>query len=53
MLDEPFNALDGAAVDHLMQAFTTHTARGGMVVFTSHQPLSPDRIPLQRLRLSE
>lgn len=53
VLDEPFNALDGAAVDHLMQAFTTHTARGGMVVFTSHQPLSPDRIPLQRLRLSE
>lgn len=52
VLDEPFNALDVAAADHLVLALAAHTARGGMVVFTSHQPMSPDRIDLQRLRLS-
>jgi heme exporter protein A len=51
VLDEPFNALDMAAVDQLGQALTTHTARGGMAILTSHQPLSLDRIDLQRLRL--
>lgn len=51
VLDEPFNALDRAAVEQLGQALTTHTAQGGMVILTSHQPLSLGRIDLRRLRL--
>ena len=37
LLDEPFVALDSAACDVLQGLMQTHVARGGMVVFTSHQ----------------
>jgi len=39
VLDEPFNALDGTAVDWLAALMQSHLARGGMLVLTSHQPL--------------
>ena len=37
VLDEPFNALDTAAVAWLEQLLHTHLARGGQVALTSHQ----------------
>lgn len=43
VLDEPFNALDVAAVGELAGLLSAHAARGGMVIFTTHQdvPLTP------------
>lgn len=40
VLDEPFVALDVAAVDVLRTLLADHTAQGGMVLFTSHQSAS-------------
>ncbi len=37
ILDEPFAALDAAAVDLVQSAAGEHLARGGMVVLTTHQ----------------
>jgi heme exporter protein A len=40
VLDEPFVALDPRAVDQLRAVLGAHVARGGMVLLTSHQPVS-------------
>ena len=40
VLDEPFVALDAMAVDHLRGLIGQHIQQGGMVLFTSHQPVS-------------
>jgi heme exporter protein A len=40
VLDEPFVALDVKAVDGLRGLLTEHVANGGMVLFTSHQPVA-------------
>ncbi|MEO5696086.1 MAG: cytochrome c biogenesis heme-transporting ATPase CcmA [Burkholderiaceae bacterium] len=37
VLDEPFNALDGSAVELLGVLLQAHLDRGGMAVLTSHQ----------------
>ncbi len=37
ILDEPFAALDAAAVEHVQSLAGEHLARGGMVVLTTHQ----------------
>jgi len=37
ILDEPFSALDLAAVDALQAVIRDHLARGGMVILTTHQ----------------
>jgi heme exporter protein A len=37
VLDEPFAALDSAAVGHLQSVIGAHLAGGGMVVMTTHQ----------------
>lgn len=37
ILDEPFAALDPAAVRRLADTIAAHVARGGMVIFTTHQ----------------
>jgi heme exporter protein A len=39
-LDEPFVALDVKAVDGLRGLLAEHVAHGGMVLFTSHQPVA-------------
>lgn len=39
VLDEPFVALDVKAVDGLRGLLAEHVANGGMVLFTSHQPV--------------
>lgn len=37
ILDEPFSALDQVAVTDLVQVLNQHVARGGRVVYTTHQ----------------
>lgn len=37
VLDEPFAALDSAAVRHVQSVVSGHLAHGGMVVMTTHQ----------------
>ena len=39
LLDEPFVALDGPAQQWVVSFIEAHLARGGMVLFTSHQPV--------------
>lgn len=39
VLDEPFVALDAKAVDGLRGLLAEHVVNGGMVLFTSHQPV--------------
>ncbi|MBE8166857.1 MAG: cytochrome c biogenesis heme-transporting ATPase CcmA [Shewanella sp.] len=48
ILDEPFTAIDKKGVEQLEQLFLTHVARGGCVIFTSHQDLGV--ISSQQLR---
>ncbi|HED35031.1 MAG TPA: cytochrome c biogenesis heme-transporting ATPase CcmA [Gammaproteobacteria bacterium] len=40
ILDEPFTSLDVAAVSMLENLFTQHISQGGMLVITSHQPVT-------------
>ena len=40
VLDEPFVALDAKAVDGLRGLLAEHVTHGGMVLFTSHQPVA-------------
>ena len=40
VLDEPFVALDVKAVDGLRSVLAEHVSQGGMVLFTSHQPVA-------------
>lgn len=56
VLDEPFVALDVAAVDVLRTLLADHLAQGGMVLFTSHQPVTltashGQDVPVLRYRL--
>lgn len=52
ILDEPFTALDTAAVDLLGQSIERHLARGGLAVLTSHQPLPVPRERVVSLQLT-
>ena len=42
ILDEPFNALDRAAVDNVRHLLARHRRAGGTVIFTSHNPQDID-----------
>jgi heme exporter protein A len=50
LLDEPMVALDSAAQHTLIDLLRTHTAQGGMLLFTSHQALDVGNA-MQVLRL--
>jgi heme exporter protein A len=52
ILDEPFTALDAQAVALVQSHLTQHLARGGDVVFTSHQEVDFGALPVQRLQLA-
>lgn len=52
ILDEPFTALDTDGIELLQQRFAEHTAAGGAIILTSHQPLTWQPTRLQRLRIS-
>ncbi|MSQ57105.1 MAG: cytochrome c biogenesis heme-transporting ATPase CcmA [Limnohabitans sp.] len=42
VLDEPLVALDHHSVNRLRSLLTTHLAKGGLLIFTSHQPILLD-----------
>jgi heme exporter protein A len=51
ILDEPFSALDAAAVAELERMLTAHIAAGGMVVLTTHQEVTVDAQAVLRVDL--
>jgi len=52
ILDEPFAALDTAAVTHLENLIARHVTAGGMVVLTTHQPLAIATVGTFRIELN-
>jgi heme exporter protein A len=51
ILDEPFNALDSAAVAQLRQLLAAHVGGGGMVVLTTHLDLAVEGVETHGLNL--
>lgn len=51
ILDEPFTALDIAAVEMLQGILAQHIANGGIVILTTHQDVALTSGQIQRLRL--
>ncbi|OQX46299.1 MAG: hypothetical protein B0D90_01295, partial [Candidatus Sedimenticola endophacoides] len=51
ILDEPFTALDKAAVEFLQSVVREHVANGGMVILTTHQEVSLTRGQVKQLQL--
>jgi heme exporter protein A len=52
ILDEPFTALDQAAIEELAGRCSAHCAAGGIVIFTSHQDVS-FTLPQQTLKVED
>ncbi|HCI52251.1 MAG TPA: heme ABC transporter ATP-binding protein CcmA [Gallionella sp.] len=52
VLDEPLAALDVGAVALIGELISEHLARGGMVIFTTHQPLVVAGMEMRSLSLS-
>ena len=53
ILDEPFSALDVAAVDELQAVIRRHLERGGMVIVTTHQEVALTSGEIQTLVLGK
>ncbi|NCA70227.1 MAG: cytochrome c biogenesis heme-transporting ATPase CcmA [Sphingobacteriia bacterium] len=53
ILDEPFTALDVAAVDLLQSLIAEHVAAGGLVVLTTHQEVALTSGQVARLQLGD
>jgi len=51
ILDEPFTALDVAAVEFLQSVIQGHVEQGGMVMLTTHQEVRLTRGQVKQLRL--
>lgn len=51
ILDEPFNALDVAAVDLLKQLIADHVRSEGMVILTTHQEVEIDTGRIRHINL--
>ena len=51
VLDEPFTAIDRQGVRQLETRLAQHVQDGGLAIITSHQAVSLDRCPVQRLEL--
>ncbi|ECK1623149.1 heme ABC exporter ATP-binding protein CcmA [Salmonella enterica subsp. enterica serovar Reading] len=50
--DEPFTAIDVNGVARLTRRMAAHTAQGGMVILTTHQPLPGAADTVRRLALT-
>lgn len=51
ILDEPFTALDQAAIAQLQQRMSSHCQSGGAVLLTTHQSFSIPAVPVRQLTL--
>lgn len=51
ILDEPFTALDVAAVEFLQSIIQVHVDQGGMVILTTHQEVNITKGKVQELKL--
>lgn len=51
ILDEPYTALDRQGINMLNQLLERHSAKGGMALVSSHQPVEL-QVPLRTLQLS-
>ncbi|MDH5472669.1 MAG: cytochrome c biogenesis heme-transporting ATPase CcmA [Gammaproteobacteria bacterium] len=51
ILDEPYTSLDVAAIAFLESVFKKHVQNGGMLIITSHQPITVEGCLLKRLVL--
>ncbi len=51
VLDEPFTALDKAAVEFLQSVIRSHVDAGGMVILTTHQEVKITKGQVQELQL--
>ena len=51
LLDEPFTALDKAAVDFLQTVVAEHIKKGGLVILTTHQDVALTSGKVKNLRL--
>jgi heme exporter protein A len=51
VLDEPFAALDAAAVLRLAATLADHLRRGGMVLFTTHQEVALPGVSMRSVQL--
>jgi heme exporter protein A len=52
ILDEPLTALDTGAVGLMQELIGEHLSNGGMVIFTTHQPLQVAGVATRQLALS-
>lgn len=52
ILDEPLTALDQAALQLVQSLLGAHLRKGGMVMLTTHQPVSVEGIEARTLQLS-
>jgi heme exporter protein A len=52
ILDEPLTALDVGAVGLMQELIGEHLSKGGMVIFTTHQPLQVAGVQTRQLVLS-
>jgi heme exporter protein A len=53
ILDEPFTALDQQGVSWLEQVLAQHVNQGGLLIVTSHHPLTLPTVNLQRYALHD
>lgn len=51
VLDEPFAALDAASVGRVAAVMAAHVARGGVVIFTTHQDADLGGVIVQSIEL--
>lgn len=52
ILDEPLTALDVGAVGLMQELIGEHLSKGGMAIFTTHQPLHVEGVQTRQLALS-
>lgn len=52
LIDEPFTAIDQAGMALFQTCLIAHCQRGGLVVMTSHQPITLDNITIKQFTLS-
>jgi len=52
ILDEPLTALDVGAVGMMQELIAEHLSKGGMTIFTTHQPLQVAGVQTRQLALS-